>query len=435
MADARKPARKHAVILSGGGAHGAYEIGVMKALFGGHVELPDTPAEDRKIDPSIFAGTSVGAFSAAFMASRPGRTSTQTLGELEGLWRNRIASTTTRANGVFRVRGNVLEFLDPSYVLVNPTAPPSHLLQDGAFFAVDMINRTEMFFRSKEDLSRRLSGLIDFSALVSIEPLRDLVTETIDLQQLRGNEERALFVAATNWEKGETETFTNRKPDPLREKQLDDKTGHLAIMASTAIPGIFPPVEIHHTKYVDGGLLMNTPLAPAVRAGADVVHMIYLDPDLKDVPEQGHGTLDMINRFYALSFASQVNRNITNVRSINQAIELSQRVTSALKSTLRSRAMSDNAIEALTPIWNDYAKAADLNESAPITVHRFGPRNILEGGVLGLLDFDSARVSQLIDRGFEDAVTHDCIDSGCIFPTSADLGRVREICSQRASRA
>lgn len=418
-------ARKHAVILSGGGANGAYEIGVMKALFGGYVGREGTPTEDSKLDPfHIFTGTSVGSFNAAFMASRPGRSSAQTLAALEDIWRNRIAGTNTRWNGVFRIRGNVLEFTELNRLLVSPMTPAAHLLQDGAFFAKDFINRAESFFRSKEELTRRFTELVDFSALVTTEPLQDLVREVIDLGQIRANEERVLAVAATNWEKGETELFTNRPPlDPSQGKQLDDKIGHLAILASTAIPGIFPPVEIYHTKYVDGGLLMNTPLCPAIRAGADVLHVIYLDPDLKDVPlERGTGTLDMLNRLVALAFATQVNRDIKNVKSVNQILDLRERV---LESSLsRSKAIHDDTFEELAPVWNDYTKGRDDLRS--LTVHRYHPNSILEGGVFGLLNFDAARVGAMIDKGFEDAVTHDCIASGCIFPTPRDVKRVKE---------
>ena len=322
--------RRHAVILSGGGANGAYEIGVMRALFGGDVGLVGVPVDERALDPSIFAGTSVGSFNAAFMASKRGQRSAETLGELEEVWRNRIASTSARPNGVFRIRGNVFELLEPKRLLMNPTAPLVHLLCDGAFFATKTIEEADNFCRSKEALAHRLADLVDISDFVSTEPLRDLVRQTIDVAALLANDARALFVATTNWDKGETDIFTNRQPhDSTREKPLNDAIGHLAVLASTAIPGIFPPVEIGRTKYVDGGLLMNTPLAPAIRAGADVLHVVYLDPDLKDVPiEHGGGTLDMLNRFVDLTFASQVNRDFRNARTVNQMIEIKDRVGS-----------------------------------------------------------------------------------------------------------
>ena len=47
-----------AVVLSGGGAYGAYEVGVMKALLGGEMK----GAGYRPLDPEVFTGTSVGSF-------------------------------------------------------------------------------------------------------------------------------------------------------------------------------------------------------------------------------------------------------------------------------------------------------------------------------------------------------------------------------------
>ena len=55
-------------------------------------------------------------------------------------------------------------------------------------------------------------------------------------------------------------------------------------------------------------------------------------------------------------------------------------------------------------------------EYRPITIHRYHPNSLL-GGVLGLLDFGSENISRLIDMGFQNAVTHECRDCGCIFPT------------------
>ncbi|HEY3129799.1 MAG TPA: patatin-like phospholipase family protein [Acidobacteriota bacterium] len=435
--------KRHAVILSGGGANGAYEIGVMKALFGGHVKLGEDPTEGPvKIDPMVFTGTSVGSFNAAFMASRPGQAAATTLNELEELWRNRIAGTKTRWNGVFRLRGNVLELTDLNRLLVNPLTPPANFLKDAAFFAKDSISRAELFFRSKVEVMRRLVELVDFSTLISTEPLQDLVRETIKIEQIRTNKECALVIAATNWEKGETEVFTNPKAAVrTKYKVLDEKIGHLAILASAAIPGIFPTVEIYHTKYIDGGLLMNTPLSPAIHAGADVLHVIYLDPDLKDVPiDSAGGSLDMLNRLSTLAFAGQVNRDVKQARSINQVLDLHRQMAGVLKTTFgRDRIESlglgsaadkidkitEEALDEITRKQETYeCTYGKQHRLRPITIHRYHPGSLLEGGVFGMLNFDSSRVSDLIHQGFEDAAEHNCIKCECIFPTIDKLHEV-----------
>jgi predicted acylesterase/phospholipase RssA len=443
------PGKTHAVILSGGGANGAYEIGVMKALFGGHVKLGDDPLEaPTKINPGIFTGTSVGSFSAAFIVSRPGQNVETTLAELEDLWKNRIAGTKTRWNGVFRLRGNIVDFLDLNRMLVSPLTPPANLFHDAAFFAKDSIDRLELFFRSKEEVVHRLMDLVDFSTLLSTEPLHDLVRESVNLENIRNNEECVLSIAATNWEKGETELFANRKAgDPSRYKELNDKIGHLAILASTAIPGIFPPVEIYHTKYVDGGMLMNTPLSPAIQFGADVLHVIYLDPDLKDVPlDRAGGTLDMLNRMTALAFASQVNRDVKEARSINQVQDLHRQIAEAVEAKLNRERIASlglgpagdtvqkfigDALKDIAGIGESHRQRYGKQDLRPLTIHRYHPRSLLEGGLFGLLNFDSWRIGELIDQGFQDAVTHDCVKCGCIFPTVAELCKATDRITER----
>ena len=297
-------ATKHAIILSGGGAKGAYEIGVLKALLPGYAR---TVSGGREIHPVVYTGTSVGAFNAAYMVSRPDQPQAATLAELESLWRNRLASSHTRPNGVLRFRVNPFEMMNVDRMLVDPFAPLRHLVQDGAYFTKDAIERAELFFKSNDPVTDRMIRLLDFSAFVATDKLAELVRDTINLESIRANDARALIIAATNWEKGEVKLFGNLEPkgELANLVQLDDKIGHLAILASTAIPGVFPPVEIYHTKYVDGGLLLNTPLGPALRGlraiapdeDEYVLHVIYLDPDLKDVPlDHANNTMETLNR-------------------------------------------------------------------------------------------------------------------------------------------
>jgi len=102
-----------AVILSAGGANGAYEVGVLKALFEG-----ESPATDYvPLDPGVFAGSSIGAYNAALMVS-------QLDGEdpaieyLEHVWRDLIPSDGTDRNRVFRYRLNPLDLFG-GYALVD----------------------------------------------------------------------------------------------------------------------------------------------------------------------------------------------------------------------------------------------------------------------------------------------------------------------------
>jgi hypothetical protein len=53
--------------------------------------------------------------------------------------------------------------------------------------------------------------------------------------------------------------------------------------------------------------------------------------------------------------------------------------------------------------------------NSPKTIHRYRPSHYL-GGTLSLLDFSRARVAELIDMGFQEAVNHDCLVSKCVLP-------------------
>ena len=403
-------AKKHAVILSGGGAKGAYEIGILKALLTGRAQMA-TGGES--IEPIVYTGTSVGAFNAAYLGSQPGQPAARTLEALEAIWRDSIASMGVRENGVLRFRGNLFDMMNASRLLDDPLLPVRRLFEDTAFLTRDLIERTEWFYKSSVGMPRRILELIDFSVFVATDRLRTLVGSHIELDRIRTNTTQGVIVAATNWEKGEVQLFGNLPATGDFEGlvELSDKIGHLAILASTAIPGIFPPVEINHTKYVDGGLLLNTPLAPSLSAlrvlapGDDdehVVHVIYLDPDLRDVPlDQRNNTLDTLNRFSALSFASQVNRDIKNAKHVNQTIEL-------LK-TMEGRHDAGN--DAVRQSFAAFMRP----EYRPVTIHRYHPSSML-GGIFGLLSFDGDNVGHLIDDGFRDASAHNCKECGCIFP-------------------
>jgi len=85
MSTAKNSKLRHAVALSGGGAFGAFEVGVLRALAEGKC-----PATRGPLDPDAYTGTSVGAFNAAVMAARGGD-ALAGCARLEDLWMNRIA--------------------------------------------------------------------------------------------------------------------------------------------------------------------------------------------------------------------------------------------------------------------------------------------------------------------------------------------------------
>src|SRR5215470_9112045 len=122
----------HAIILSGGGANGAYEIGVLKALFAGKSPVPPG---DRRLEPDIFAGTSVGSYNAAFLVSRWGTYGSAAIASLEQLWLETVSSTNLQQNSVFRIREDPRPFLNPRSLALAPLEPFYNLVNDSAALA------------------------------------------------------------------------------------------------------------------------------------------------------------------------------------------------------------------------------------------------------------------------------------------------------------
>ena len=389
---------KTAVVLSGGGAYAAYEVGVMKALFHG-----DSPATNRTpLFSDIFTGTSAGSFNATMMLSPPGVQSQARVENLENVWLNSIADNPQRCgNGIFRFRGDLLPFLNPTCLQSNPELPFSQVMQDSIFLARDWFQRALNFATSSESPARRTLELIDLATFVSTGQFHSTLQRVVNLADVRASDKQ-LFIAATDFEDGELKIFTN--------SDMSDQLGRQMVMASSAIPGFFPPIQIGGRLYVDGGVLMNTPLKPAIDAGAEVVHVTYLDPDIKNIPvARLNNTYDVFERALIVKMADTFNRDVEDALEINQGLKL---LAEAQRGSL-----SDEQMKTFVRVAS---KLHDRLEQGPpyrqLTIHRYHPRADL-GGALGLLDFGHDRMVSLIDTGFRDAVNHNCAESGCVLPS------------------
>jgi predicted acylesterase/phospholipase RssA len=390
-----------AVILSGGGGYGAYEVGIMKALLGGEM----AGAGYRRIEPGIFTGTSVGSFNAAIMVSQPGVPSGETAEELERIWRNEVASNEQRCgNGVFRFRGNPLRLIDPA-CYANPLGPFEQLGNDASFVAGSLFRRGLNALMMQGSLANRGLQFVDISALITVEPFREMLDRTIRSEAIRDSD-RQLRVVATNWDTGEVKTFENKDV-------ADEEFGPQMIMASAAIPGLFPPVRIGEDLYVDGGTVMNTPLKCAIQAGATTMHIVYMDPDVGNIPiRRLMNSIDTFDRVFTIMLATKINEDIETAAWINQglrAMELAARAGSAAdlsKGDITAFIRVAGQIEARLKEGRSYSK---------LTIHRYHPKDDL-GGPMGMLDFSEESITRLMARGYEDAVFHDCDQSRCIFP-------------------
>ena len=403
---------KQAMVLSGGGANGAYEVGVMRALFTGSARRPAYVP----LEPHIFSGTSIGSFNASFLVSRWEAGGSAAIAELETFWLERLSRDGAAGeNNGYRFLANPFELFDPRRFAADPFGAFGQFAQDRLRLVWDFFDRFMYVVNPDEDspLTTRLLHTIAVDNFISREPFRRLIKDAIDFGAIRGST-KELKIATTNWETGQVREFGNY--------DFTDGLGPRIIMASSAIPGFFTPEEVGSQPYVDGSVLMNTPLKPMIVAGARVMHIIYLDPDVDSIPiHYLSNVLSTLYRTQIINWASVLNDDISDAENINEALValgLAGREAEEVVDGDEVKVDEKRVMMALAKFGRHLENAARYKM---LTIHRYHPRDEL-GGALSLLDLRRERIEYLVERGFRDAVNHDCKVSRCVIPAEPSAG-------------
>lgn len=235
-----------ALVLSGGGARGAYEAGVLRYI---RDELPMRIRPHVRFE--ILCGTSVGAINCCYLAATSHLPESQGLG-LTGMWTN------LRIDRVYQL--GMREIINL----------PRFLLGSRGRGSLDDVIGPE-----------RLGGLFNTS------PMEHMVKNEISWSRLHRNLEegffKALAVNATHIRTGRTHVFIEREGGGLPPWSTDPQIEAHAVeigpshaLASAAIPWVFPAVAINQEIYTDGSIKLNTPISPALRLGADRLFVVGL---------------------------------------------------------------------------------------------------------------------------------------------------------------
>ncbi|MBL8704961.1 MAG: patatin-like phospholipase family protein [Rhodospirillales bacterium] len=254
--------------LQGGGAHGAFTWGVLDRLL-----------EDGRIAVDGISATSAGAINAALlaqglMAGGPDGARQQ----LHDFW-NAISVASSRM-------APLMNWLDVFSQGWNRDLSPGHL----AF-----------------DLASRVLSPYQLNPF-GLNPLRDLLDQTIDVDRIRACETVKLFISATNVETGKIRVFDHK------ELTVD------AILASACLPQIFHAVEIDGQHYWDGGYMGNPALYPLIyNCQAQDVVIIRINPIIrKGVPRTAR---DIDNRLNEITFNSSLMREMRAIAFVTKLID------------------------------------------------------------------------------------------------------------------
>jgi NTE family protein len=280
---------RRALILPGAGARGAYQVGVLKAIAR---ILPK-----RSSNPfPIIAGTSAGAINATVLASRA-QNFAHAVRDMEAVWSNFSADQIFRTNSLSMLRSSLHWFVAIVFGGLGVGNPES---------------------------------------LLDNEPLRELLKRLIPFSRIKSSIARghldALAITASAYTAARSVTFYqagdqckpwHRVRRIGRPEQIDVE--HL--MASAAVPFIFPPVRIGGEFYGDGSMRHRAPLSAAIHLGADRLLIIGVRDEHPDPEPQRNSDLQPPNLAYLAGymldtlFMDGVYSDLERLTRINQILD------------------------------------------------------------------------------------------------------------------
>jgi NTE family protein len=356
----------YALVCAGGGAHGAFQVGVLKYI---HEHF----CRDKASPFTIFAGTSCGSLNTSFCASRSYDAIDSRL-ELEQAW---------------------LDFDVPSWY--------------GNLYASVARRTARRFFPRR---SKRLWSVLD------PQPLRDVTHANFD----RGAFERALELGTTRaaavcatevrtgrlcwFLEGELATEWNVTSSLGRRARLD--ADHIA--ASCSIPFVFPPLEIDGLWWCDGGVANRNPLGLPALLGATRIMAIGADRPLPEdlpVPDAGFspGFTDMATVVFDQAMRDFVTYQAEMFSVINDLIL--SRGAGSVAPPRRSAQPLDEKLQI------DLDKFSGLEFELVWPSKRIRSSDVFKvetvhaaGGSRTNLQFQKDFARDLIDMGYEDARNH-----------------------------
>jgi NTE family protein len=362
-----------ALVLSGGGARGAYQVGFLRVLAR---EFPD-------VVPGILTGVSAGGINAAYLAARQ-EPFAERVEDLAGVWSG------LHIDDVFRVDVR------------------------------DLANRLVRWG------GRLISGgrtiLPPSRSLVDTEPLRGLLERMLQAdggriegieRSLRDGWLRAMALTASSYTTGQSLTWVHARHDcgiqtwerPYRKSvTCEFRVDH--VMASAALPFFFPAVEVAGAWYGDGGIRLTAPLSPAVHLGARrIITISTRYPRSREEADRPAVTgypppAQVAGVLYNAIFLDQLDADALQLQQVNALVARlpdSQRDSLRHIDLLMLRPSMD-----LGRLANDYEP--ELPPAFRFLTRGLGTRETRSNDMLSLVMFQNDYVRRLIALGEEDAM-------------------------------
>ena len=361
-----------ALVLSGGGARAAYQVGVLQYLARAF------PAAT----PDVLTGVSAGGINAAFLAARQG-TYADKIDQLAEMW------STLHIDQVFRV--------DPQDLMWRVMRWGGRLISGGK------------------------SPLPPAKSLVDTAPLREFLARQLHAEggpihgisdSLREGWLRAFALTASSYTTGQSITWVQTRDDcalPAWERpQRKSDTCQLRVdhvMASAALPFFFPAIEVDGAWYGDGGIRLTAPLSPAVHLGATRILAVSTRyartreeadrPMISGYPPPAQ----VAGALYNAVFLDQLDADALHLRQIN---ELLAAIAPDRWGILRPiDLLVVRPSQDLGHLANQYEP--DLPQGFRFLTRGLGTKETRSNDMLSLVMFQTDYVNHLIELGNHDA--------------------------------
>lgn len=376
------------LILSGGGARAAYQVGVLAAIAdllpdAGHNPFP------------VIVGTSAGAINAVGLACGALHF-TEAVRRLTNVWQGFHTHQVYRSDwpGVLR---QASRFVGHSLLGLGGQVPVA--LLDSA------------------PLAKLLARELDFTGIAAAVRHRQL---------------RAVAVTAFGYESGQAVTFYQGRAtiDPwFRHRRVGVPT-RLALehlLASASIPLIFPPVKINREYFGDGAVRQSAPISPALHLGATRVLVVGVSGNSTGAQAQQPVLRTQQTRPPSLAQISGHMLNSTFIDSLESDIELLERLNQMgqlIPADKHPRGLGLKPVDVLViaPSQPLDVIAARHRHELPKALRLFlrgpGATKASGAGVLSYLLFEPGYCNELIELGYQDAMAQKtrlieflCLDS------------------------
>ncbi|MGB1262221.1 MAG: patatin-like phospholipase family protein [Cognaticolwellia sp.] len=365
---------KNALVLTGGGARAAYQVGVLSAIA---KFMP----RNHGVPFPIICGTSAGAINSTALACYASCFQLA-VKKLEWVWKN----------------------LEPGRIYhSDPVRVFSHLL--GGFlgsFQADYANKNAR-------------------SLLNNAPLRQLLENVVDFGRIDTNIRRrylsAVSVTASSYSSGDSISFfqSEQSISPwFRSKRqgVPTQLHSQHLMASAALPLVFPSVKIKQKHLGDGSIHQLSPLSPAIHLGAEKIFIVGVEHPKESLHAQENNphpptTAAVAGHLLDSVFSDTLQSDIERMERINHTLSLIPDETKKNTSGLKN-------IESyvLNPSHDFNSIAVNYYQKLPLSIRLLlrgiGISNDAESSLLSYLLFEKNYCKELINLGFNDALEQEC---------------------------